>query len=230
MKKQIVKFVADKRLDIQNHLIGLRTYKDKIHSQSKNEKLDALLKLSHAKQKISIAKDIAEYYSPAKKKFLDSIVTDINKEWLKIEKDFLIKLEKIHKKPFPYNSVRGVVSSANRCGYSTEKHWFATGMKQNKFIAIDTATHEMMHFMFHKYYWKICSDKGLSFKQIWDIKEAFTVLLNLECSSMKFEPDLGYPEHKNIREAIEKSWKKSPNFERALESAIKMALQNSKLA
>lgn len=225
MKKQVVKFVTDKNLDIQNHLIGLGAYKDKIHSQGKNEKLDALLKLPRMKQKINISKDIAIYYLPAKKKFLNSIVTDINKEWLKIEKNFLIKLEKIHKKPFPYNSVRGIVSSANRCGYSTKNHWFATGMRQNKFVAIDVATHEMMHFMFHKYCWKTCSKKGLSFKQIWDIKEAFTVLLNLECSSMRFEPDLGYPEHKNIRDAIEKSWKKSPDFDKALGSAIKAAKQ-----
>lgn len=227
MKKQIVKFVIDKNLDIQNHLIGLDTYKNKTHSraQQKNEKMNILLKLSKSKQKISIAKDIAKYYSLAKKKYLDSITADINREWLKIEKDFLIKLEKIHKKPFPYNSVRGVISSADRFGYSTKGRWFATGMRQNKFVAIDIATHEMMHFMFHKYYWKVCLDKGLSSKQIWAIKEAFTVLLNLECSSMRFELDRGYPEHKNIREAIEKSWKNNHNFEKALEFAIKMIMR-----
>lgn len=230
MKKQIVKFVINKNLDIQNHLIGLKTYKNKVHSsvQHKNEKFDTLLKLSKAKQKISIAKDIAKYYSPIKKKFLNSIVADINREWLKIEKDFLIKLEKIYKKPFPYNSIRGIVSSANRFGYDPDEHWFATSMWRNKFMAMDIATHELMHFMFHKYYWKICSDKGLSFKQIWDIKESFTVLLNLECSSIRFEPDYGYPEHKNIRDAIKKSWKKNPSFERALESAIKTAMQKRK--
>lgn len=223
MKKQLVKFVINKNLDIRNHLIGLETHKNKTHSftRRKNEKLDALLKLSKSKQKISIAKDVAKYYFPAKRKFLDSIVTDINREWLKIEKDFLTKLEKIHKKPFPYNSMRGVISSADRFGYSTNGHWFAIGMRQNKFIAIDIATHELMHFMFHKYYWKTCSDKGLSEKQIWDIKEAFTVLLNLEFSDIRFEPDYGYPEHKNIREAIEKSWKKNSDFGKTLESAIK---------
>ena len=73
MKKQIVKFVIDKNLDIQNHLIGLDTYKNKTHSraQQKNEKMNILLKLSKSKQKISIAKDIAKYYSLAKKKYLD---------------------------------------------------------------------------------------------------------------------------------------------------------------
>lgn len=224
MKKQIVKFIVDKNLDIANHLIGLETYKNKIHSgvQQKNERFDKLLKLSKSKQKTAISEDIKKYYTPVKKKFLNSAATDINKEWLKIEKGFLTKLEKIYKKPFPYNSVKGILSSVNRFGYSTDRRWFAVSMFRNKFMAIDIATHELMHFMFHKYYWKTCSDKGLSWKQTWDIKEAFTVLLNLEFSSIRFEEDYGYPEHKKIRMAIEKSWKKNHDFDKALESAIKI--------
>lgn len=224
MKKQIVKFVIDKNLDIANHLIGLETYKNKVHSraQQTNERFDNLLKLPKSKQKTAISKDIKKYYTPLKNKFLNSVVADINKEWLKIEKDFLTKLEKIHKKSFPYNSVKGVVSSANRFGYNPNQRWFAVSMFRNKFMAIDIATHELMHFMFHKYYWKICSDKELSWKQIWDIKESLTVILNLEFSNIRFEEDYGYPEHKKIRTTIEKSWKKNHNFRKAIESAIKI--------
>ncbi len=71
------------------------------------------------------------------------------------------------------------------------------------------------------------NQKGLLEKQIWDVKEAFTVLLNSEFSSIRFREDLGYPENKKIREAIEKSWKKNRDFDKALESAIKIVVQKT---
>lgn len=223
MKKQIVKFVVDKNLDIENHLIGLNTYKDKTHSgtYSKNEKFDKLLKLSRKKQYASFAKEVKQYYSPEKQRFLRVISQELNSEWVKIEKKFFAKLELIHKYPFPYPAMKGVISSAGRFGYNTKDKWFATSMWQNKFGAIDIATHELMHFMFHKYYWDVCVSKGLSPKQIWDIKESFTVLLNLEFGDIRFKQDTGYPEHEKIRKAIQNSWIKYQDFDKALDAAIK---------
>jgi len=222
MKKQIVTFVIDKNLDIKNHLIGLDSYKRKLHSKtiSKNEYYETLLKLPFKKRKEIIRKNIERFYSPEKNKFTRTLAKDINKEWGKIEARYFYKLEKIHGHPFPYHAVKATLSSANRFGYDVEGKWFAVSMMQNKFISIDIAMHELMHFMFHKYYWKMCERKGLSWKQIWDIKESFTVLLNTGFANLRFQSDNGYPEHKQIRLAITKSWNKYHNFEKALSSAI----------
>ena len=85
---------------------------------------------------------------------------------------------------------------------------------------MDTAMHELMHFMFQKYYYKTCEEKGLSKEQMWDVKESFTVLLNLEFSDLRFQTDDGYFTHKKLREIIKNSWEKDRDFDKALESGI----------
>jgi len=225
MEKRVVSFVVDKNLDIKNHLIGLDSYKNKLHSRTKqkNEFYDKLLKLSPKRREAAIRKNIGRFYLPEKRRFLNSIAKDVNSEWAKIETVYFKRLEKIHKHPFLFSSIKAVLSTRGGFGYDTHGGWFATSMMQNKFVSVDIATHELMHFMFHKYYWKVCEKSDLSWKQIWHIKEAFTVLLNLEFPDIRFQPDYGYPEHTKIRAAIEKSWKRYHNFDKALIAAIKTA-------
>lgn len=224
MKQKII-FVIDKKLDIENHLIGLRSYQKKLHSYTQNtiERNERLLKLPETERKKEIAKEINFYYQPKKRSFLNSLTTDINATWAKKEKIFIKRLEKIHKNKFPYKMVRGVLSTAGSFGYSGRKEnpWFAVPMFKNKFAATDTAMHENMHFMFHNYYWNYCLKKGLSEKQTWNIKEAFTVLLNLEFADLRFEQDSGYPEHKELREVIKKTWLATKDFNKTLDEAIK---------
>lgn len=215
---QKILFVVDKELDIKNHFIGLNSYK-KHNFQQKNERIEKLLKLDSKKAiRKEIEKFIEQFYKKEDK--LDSLVKDVNNEWTKIEKAFFLKLEAVHKFPFPQKSVKGVLSSANRFGYHTGDRWFATDMFRNKFICIDTATHELMHFMFHKYYDKVCKQKGLSKDQMWDVKESFTVLLNIEFNDFRFQFDNGYPPHKELRETIKKSWLKNHDFDIVLSEAI----------
>lgn len=224
--KQKIKFVIDKKLDIQNHLIGVDTYRRKLHSytQDKNERYEKLLKLSESGRKKFISNEINDYYSPGKRRFLINLIKDSNTVWAKIEKEVLRRLEKIHENPFPYKSVKGVLSTASRFGYNTQKNpWFAAPMFKNKYSIAGTAMHELMHFMFIPYYWEYCTGKGLSKKQIWDIKEAFTVLLNLEFEDLRLEKDNGYPEHAQLRKIIEKEWLKTRNFRKTLDKAIKIS-------
>ena len=88
--------------------------------------------------------------------FLKGIAGDLNKAWLEIEKTVIRRFEMIHDRPFKFGQIRGVLSSANRFGYNIGEKWFATSMMRNKFMSIEGATHELMHFMFHKYYWDVC--------------------------------------------------------------------------
>lgn len=229
---QIVTFVIDKDLDIQNQLIALDAYKrDKKRGVLlyKNNFLEELSTLTSKEEIISeIEKSIEKYYKKENK--LLSLVDDINKEWVKIEKDFINNLEIIHKFPFPHKSVKGVLSSAIRLGYNynDEKNsWFATSMQMNKFISIDKAMHEIMHLMFHRYYDDICIKKGLTKEQMWDVKESFSVLLNIEFDNFMFLSDIGHLHNKNIREYLEKTWKENHDFDKTLEKVIEYVLNNN---
>lgn len=223
MRKQIVRFVVDKDLDIENHLIGLWTYRKKIHSlvPAINERYEKLARLSPAGKKRFIAKELEWRYSPAKVRILTAIAKDMNAAWVKIERRFIRGIEKIYNRPFIFKAVRGVLSSADRFGYNVEKQWFATSMFRNTYAGTDTAMHELMHFMFLTHYLEFCQAAGLSEQQIWDIKESCTTLLNDEFDDVRFNWDTGYPEHKALRKIIKKTWNRSHNFEKVLAVAIK---------
>jgi len=131
-------------------------------------------------------KDLRE---SAEKKASIQIILNKIAETEKIEPNFIKKLEEVHKNTFDFGQIKGVLSSSFRFGYRIEEKesWFAVDIFRNKFLAIDTAMHELMHFMFHKYFDHICKDKGLTENQMWDIKESFTVLLNIEFNEAIFE-------------------------------------------
>ena len=219
---QKITFVVDETIDIDNHFIALQAYKrnaERGFKHPKNERFEKWSSLeTHEAIRSEIKKEISEYYS--KGDYLLSLVQDINGVWVEIENDFIERLEKIHGHPFIFPHIKGVLSCAGKFGYNLEQNWFATDMLRNKYIAIDTATHELMHFMFHAYFENTCRNAGLAEHHIWDIKESFTVLLNLECSDLRFRTDMGYPPHASLREVIKKSWQEKPDFNRALERAI----------
>lgn len=226
---QIVVFVVDKERDIANHFIALRSYKrnkERGFQQQKNENLERLSELdSDEKVQIEIEKIMEPYYKKEDK--LISLAQDINEEWIKIEKDFIQRLERVHKNSFSSIQVKGVLSSASRFGYKQDEEWFATNMFNNKFLCMDTAMHELMHFMFHRYYDKVCEEKGLSSEQMWDVKESFTALLNLEFGDLRFQADKGYPPHTKLREVIKTSWEKESDFDKTLEAAIMFVKSNN---
>ena len=221
--KQAVRFVVDKELDVSNHIIGIWTYKNRLHSlvPTKNERYEKLLKLSPRGQRAFISKEISWAYEPARIKMLRSLADDMNRAWAKIEKEFIRRIEKIYERPFSFGHVRGVLSSSDRFGYDIAERWFATSMFRNKYAGIETAMHELSHFMFLTYYKETCEQQGLSEKQIWDIKESFTKLLNVEFDDLRFNADRGYPEHQSVRDAIKRSWLKNHNFAKTLAAAIR---------
>ncbi|MDD3488047.1 MAG: hypothetical protein PHH35_01715 [Candidatus Pacebacteria bacterium] len=227
MKNPKITFIIDKKLDIENHLIGMYSYKDKLHTRTnKNERYEKLLKLT-PKQRIDfIQKEISDFYSNKNKAKLEEIRNEIQNHWNKIEKEFFKKIEKTFNKPFPFNSIKGILSTANRFGYNYKNKWFATNIYSNKFSATDIAMHELFHFVFHFYFEKECEKYELTWKQIWDIKEALTVLLNSEFLDLRLALDKGYPEHQKIRDFILKEWKKNKDFDIVLNNTCKFVKKN----
>jgi hypothetical protein len=222
-KSPHVEFVINQRLDTENHLIGMYSYRDKLHSKTKkkNKRYEKLLKLSPKERINFIRKEISDFYSSKNKTKLEEIKNDNQKYWNKIEKEFFKRIQEVFNNPFPYSSIKGVLSTANRFGYNTKNRWFATDIYSNKFLVAEVAMHELFHFVFHSYFWKECEKHKLNRKQIWDIKESTTVLLNSDFSDLRLKPDNGYPEHKKIRSFILKEWKKNKDFKKVLDKTCK---------
>lgn len=152
---------------------------------------------------------------------IPTIVESFNKSWSNINDDFFKRIEKIMKKPFVYEKVIGYLTSVRRCPYNYGKdnpHFLV-----NLFGKIDnvlrTAGHEIMHIQFHNTYWPEI-EKKIGKEKTADLKEALTVLLNLEFKDLGFVKDEGYPAHKELRDFIEKQWKKNPDFDVLLEKCV----------
>ena len=76
-----------------------------------------------------------------------------------------------------------------------------------------------MHLYFHRFYWKNI-EKEIGKEKTGDLKEALTVLLNLEFKDLWFVEDEGYEEHKELREFITQEWKNNKDFEKLLEKCV----------
>lgn len=81
--------------------------------------------------------------------------------------------------------------------------------------------HELMHFLFHIYYWKECKKAGFTEPQIHDLKESLTVLLNSILDKRGLPLDQGYPKHQELRAKLKELWEeKSWEFEDFLKEVL----------
>jgi hypothetical protein len=227
MVKNIVVFKIDKKIDFQNHLIGIDAYKK--HKMT-GEFLIYYRRLANAgKNKYRVFLERTKsFYAPGRKKFRDLLIKDTQEAWNLVEKEYIKKLEKVHGQKFPHKRIYGIISTAYRYGYNVSgvKKWFACS-NSSPFNSIDIAMHEIAHFMFHYYFmeeWKKKFD--LTDGQMWAIKESFTVLLNMECGDLMFAFDRGYPDHQKLRAKISKDWKKYKNFDKVLDKTCEYVKKN----
>lgn len=108
----------------------------------------------------------------------------------------------------------------NRCPYSIKEKLFFVP------IAHVPPTRVMMHELWHFYTWQkfgASEMEKLGPEKYNDIKEALTVLLNVECKHLlrAGEEDKGYPQHKELRNRILELWKQKPDIDYVWEEATK---------
>lgn len=147
------------------------------------------------------------------------------KKWLKsnvkpsqIEED----LEELMGKNFTAKEVAVRITTFNRAPYDVKHNFFYTILRSsNRERAITNIYHELMHFLFHIYYWDECEDSGLSNPQIHDLKESLTVLLNPILEKRGFPLDMGYPNHQELRAKLRELWEKEKSFEPFLKKVLK---------
>lgn len=160
-------------------------------------------------------------------KITHEIVKSANSSWKTIEKEYFKRMDKILKRKFPNFTITGYLTSIRKCPYDYNKK--KPSFKFNMFSPIPeilhTAGHEIMHFYFHYYYWKYI-EKEIGYEKTGDLKEALTVLLNLEFRDLWFVEEQGYPNHDKLREFIDEEWKKKKDIDVLLKKCVKWIKDN----
>lgn len=180
-----------------------------------------ILKITKRKKYSSCKKQLEKYlkeiYNSNSIKIFEKA---INQAWKSIEKEYFERVERITEKPLKIKKITGYITTASRCPYSFKEKWFMIKYFSSIANALQIAGHEILHFHFYKNYWKQI-EKEIGRDKTEDLKEALTVLLNLEFNDLWFVIDKGYDSHQKLRKFITKQWKKEKNFGVLLDKCIK---------
>tara|TARA_Y100000310_G_scaffold342908_1_gene448194 strand:+ start:7859 stop:8527 length:669 start_codon:yes stop_codon:yes gene_type:complete len=182
-----------------------------------------ILEMCENKKFEDIKDELEKYYEKVHNSSMIKITIDsFNESWNKINNEFFKRLEKIMKKPMCCEEITGYLTTAGRCPYNPDKNnpFFMTNFFTSIPHALKVSAHEIMHIQFHNIYWKEVEDQ-IGREKTADLKEALTVLLNLEFKDLWFVNDLGYPSHQELREFISEKWKENPDFDILLDECIK---------
>ena len=211
----ILKFKYDLERDIYNYMaINGAKYKG-----GNSRVLDLLLKkhpdwLNHD----DIKKWIPDYVS-YNHFDIDKKLSGIQKFWEKIEAEFINRMNRLFEIDFPLEKFTAYLTTADRCTIG-DNYFFVSihGQQQNRIIM-----HELLHFYTYATFEKEFSQ--LNEKQIYDIKEIMTELLNLEFSDLTGFPDAGYPIHMEFREKFCQFWQEEKNIKKTANKLIDLIKQ-----
>lgn len=179
-----------------------------------------ILKIAEEKEFKTCKKEIKDYFKKVHESKLISIFIEaINKSWNNINNEFFKRLENIMKKPICSKIFVGYITTMGRCPYDFKEKSFMISIFYSIPQVLQTAAHEIMHIQFHNTYWEEI-EREIGREKTADLKEALTVLLNLEFKDLWFVEDKGYKPHKKLRNFIIKEWKKEPDFDVLLEKCV----------
>lgn len=150
--------------------------------------------------------------------FIDVFLAGLRKLWAKREKEFFKRLENITGKKYN-QKLTCYVTTIGICPYDLDNGWFMCSAFNSFPGALSTCGHEIMHFHFHKYNYPSI-EKKIGNKKTADLKEALSILLNLEFKDLFFSQDKGYPNHQELRKFIFEQWKKEQNYDKLLEKCV----------
>lgn len=122
--------------------------------------------------------------------------TEIVNRWEPIEAAYISRCEELFGTPIPIGVI-GYITLNQKCTYNWRENYFFIyygSQNPNK-----TIMHELLHFYTHRKY----DSLGIESKKFNDIKEALTVLLNIDFANlMAGSVDDGYSQHQEMRREI----------------------------
>lgn len=204
-----VRFQYDKNKDIwcllnkgkgsNNSGFPTKVYEELVLSYGENpspENTSAFIDQYIIDKNISISNYIARYQS----------------EWDIIANEYQKRAEKIFGVSLP-KDILGYLTVNNRCPYRIDENYFYVTMPASSIRGI------VMHELWHFYTWYAFGAdqvEKLGTEKYNDMKEALTVLLNIECADLFPEgaQDKGYPQHKELREKVIRLWSEDKNIQK----------------
>jgi len=221
-------FKIDKEIDFKNHLIQAHWREQTRFDFKESDKkyFDAIESSKNTQGQWELfEKYSAEFYNEENKENTKRIVKQLQKLWDKVESKYIRKMEEVHDREFPYETIYGVLSTTPRgwgFNFNGDEPWFACLNKVDR-RTIDIAMHEIMHSFFIKYFREEYKEKfELSDNQIWMVQESLTIILNLEVGDLRFADDTGYPPHQELRKKIKESWLKGKEFNKVLDEVCQI--------
>jgi len=216
-----VKFKFDKEKDLWNHW-----HKANWKSNWANFQINPYVKnICHNKKFEGCKKKLGENFSKLHNSNILKIhVESVEKAWKGIEKKFFKRMDKLMKNKYN-KDITAYLTTLGICPYDPKEPSFMFSLFYSLPRCLQTCGHEIMHLYFHEFYWDLV-EKEIGKDKTGDLKEALTVLLNLEFKDLWFQEDYGYGPHKKLRSFIVKEWRKEPDFDVLLDKCVKYLKKN----
>lgn len=160
-------------------------------------------------------------YISAKSISIEDCIGKCQNEWNKISDEYHKRAEQIFGIILPAD-ITAYLTINSRCPYSILENYFFVSAGFSTSSAVSTIMHELWHF----YTWYGLGpeqEELLGKKKYNDLKEALTVLLNIECADLlpEGERDTGYPQHQLLREKILGIWNKEKDVRKLWEEILR---------
>lgn len=147
--------------------------------------------------KNSIISMLRRRYSKDREEIKEKL-RNFEKAWKKIEAKYFKKLERITQHKIYAEEFICYITTIGRCPYRPKENWFMVNLFSKPEKAVLTCAHELMHLQFHYYFERKLREK-ISYEKFHDLKEALTILLNLEFSDILKEKDPGLSSSPRIK-------------------------------
>lgn len=208
-------FAYDKERDIDCVLEYGKTSVNSLTQTKVYEELLARYGDNPSKEKTS---QFADDYFEEKNIDINTCITTYQKHWDAIEDEYQKRAESIFGVALSDN-ITAYITINNRCPYNIDEHYFFVSVSGSPILK--TAMHELWHF-YTWYKYGVKWEAKLGRDKYNEIKEALTVLLNVECKDLLPEgvQDYGYMQHKELREKILKLWEDDKNMDRLWEKLV----------
>lgn len=149
----------------------------------------------------------------------NEVINNLQERWDKIASEYQERAERIFGVTLA-SDVIGYITINDRCPYSIQDNMFYVSVAYRNAVN-KTAMHELWHF-YTWYKYGIEWEDKLGAQKYNEIKEALTILLNVECKDLLPEgiTDKGYPQHQELRQRILEIWSKDRNMDNLWQALV----------
>jgi len=216
-----VTFKFDKEKDLQNNFFAIN-FNSKLEEGRNFNNIPHLEKACKGKSFEECREEIEKFHQKIYNSFLiEEITNSFQNAWNKINDEFFKRLEKVTGNKFPFEEVNAYITTQSLCPYNHKKGNFMISIWSSVPSGLRISAHELMHLDFHNNDWENVEDK-IGKEKTEGLKEALTILLNLEFRDLWFVKDKGksLEEQQKLREFIKKEWLKEKNYKSLLEKCV----------